>query len=291
MLSRGVSRFSIDFFGLTVLTNCVGNHSNLPEKFGFRNFQCMRTENHVFQTNFIVPEYAKSSWEQLLSFRLFGIATTFMHITVFLRFFSSHSTKKLLEEPSKISESCKCQVSKKMMQENGISRFSVEIFCLSAENFRWGTLRYIRKVQLSKNFVTKRLISFFFVEFFFTYTAYKVPCRTLLCFRIFGTSKTFMLSRRQRDFPSVFFGLPLLKIFVSSPVNLTEKVGFRNFQYMRTKNHVLQSKIFVSQYAKISWVPLLSFRIFGLSTTYMHITVYLRIFLSQRTGRTSWGTI
>ena len=34
MFSRGVSRFSVDFFGLTVLKNFVGNDSNLPEIFG-----------------------------------------------------------------------------------------------------------------------------------------------------------------------------------------------------------------------------------------------------------------
>ena len=52
------------------------------------------------------------------------------------------------------------------MQKNGISRLSVECFLSqSAEKFRWGTLRYIRKVRLSKNFMPKRVISFFSVEF------------------------------------------------------------------------------------------------------------------------------
>ena len=52
------------------------------------------------------------------------------------------------------------------MRKNGISRLSVEFFLSqSAEKFRWGTLRYIRKVRLSTNFMPKRVISLFSVEF------------------------------------------------------------------------------------------------------------------------------
>ena len=119
--------------------------------------------------------------------------------------FLSHISEKLREEPSNVSNSFKCQVSKKLMQKNGISRLSVEIFLTqSAEKFRWGTLRYIRKVRLSKNFMPKRVISLFSVECFFTYTAHKVRWGNPLCFRIFRTSKTSMLSRGHRDFPLVF---------------------------------------------------------------------------------------
>ena len=44
--------------------------------------------------------------------------------------------------------------------------FPSKFFCLGAEKFRWGTLRYVRKVRLSKNFMTEWLISLFSVEFF-----------------------------------------------------------------------------------------------------------------------------
>ena len=166
----------------------------------------MRTENQVFLPNILCPQYRKNSWWPLLSFRLFGISKTFCHIMIFRQIFWSHSTETLREEPPNISESFKCQVSKKFMQLNGMSRFSVENFSSQgAERFRCGTLRYIRKVRPSKNFMTKRLITFFSVEFFFTYTSSKVRWRTPLCFRIFGTSKIFMLSRGQRNFPSVFW--------------------------------------------------------------------------------------
>ena len=82
-------------------------------------------------------------------------------------FFLSQSTEKLREEPSNVSKSFKCEVTKKIFNENGVSRFSFENFLAqSADKFRCGTLRYIRKVRLSKNFMPKRVISIFSVEFF-----------------------------------------------------------------------------------------------------------------------------
>ena len=99
----------------------MGNPFNLPEYFGYRNLLCMRSENHVLQSNFFVPQYAKISRELLRSFRIFEISKFLMHITVFLRLFLSHSTEKFLEEPSKVSERFKCQVFKSFLQKNGIS--------------------------------------------------------------------------------------------------------------------------------------------------------------------------
>ena len=53
------------------------------------------------------------------------------------------------------------------MNNNGISRFPVENFWpQNAERFRCGTLRYIRKNRLSKNFMPRRVISLLSVEFF-----------------------------------------------------------------------------------------------------------------------------
>ena len=280
MLRSGVSPFSFDKFALTVLKNFMGNAFNLPEIFGYRNFLCMRTENHVLQSRNFVAQYAKKSWEPLLSFRIFGISETFMRITVFLRFFLSHSTEKLREEPSNVSKSFKWEVSKNLMQKNGISRLSVQNFLSqSAEKFRWGTFRYIRKVRLSKNFMPKKVILLFSVIWIYVpITAYKFGWGTPLWSRIFGTSKNFMLSRGVLRFSVDFFGLTVLKIFVGNAFNLPEIFGYRNFLCMKTENHVPQSKFFVSQYAKISWEPLLSFRIFGISETFMRITVFLRIF-------------
>ena len=86
---------------------------------------------------------------------------------IFRQIFWSHSTKKLRQEPSNVSEISNCEVSKKIVSKNGISRFSFENFLAQgAERFRCGTLRYIRKVRLSKKFIPKRLISLFSVDFF-----------------------------------------------------------------------------------------------------------------------------
>ena len=77
------------------------------------------------------------------------------------RIFLSHSTKKLREEPSNFSESFKYEVSENIMRKNRISRLSVERFLAqSAEGFSsCRTLRYIRKIRLSKNFMSERVIS------------------------------------------------------------------------------------------------------------------------------------
>ena len=134
MLSRGHRDFPLIFFGLPVLKHFVGNTFNLTENFGYRIFLCMRTENHVLQSKFFVSEYEKKSWELLLSFRMFENSKTFFAYHSFPSIFLSHSTEKLREEPSNVSESFKCQLSKNFMHKNGISRVSVESF-LSPKNF------------------------------------------------------------------------------------------------------------------------------------------------------------
>ena len=81
---------------------------------------------------------------------------------IFRRIFLSDSTEKLREEPSNVSESFKCEVLKKILNKNGISRFSVENFSArSVERFRCGTHRYITKGRLSKNSMPKSVINTF----------------------------------------------------------------------------------------------------------------------------------
>ena len=145
----------------------MGNPFSFTQYFGYRNFLCMRTENQVFLPNILCLTIQKKS---LLSFRFFGISKTLCHILIFRQIFSSHSTEKLRQDPSNVSKSSKCEVSKKIVSKSGISRFSVENFLAqSAEGIRCETLRYIRKVRLSKKFMPKRLISLFSVEFMHVY--------------------------------------------------------------------------------------------------------------------------
>ena len=63
--------------------------------------------------------------------------------------------------------------------------------------------------------------------------------------------------------------------------NLTENFGYRIFLCIRTENHVLQSKFFVSEYEKKSWEPLLSFRMFEISKTFFAYHSFPSIFLSH----------
>ena len=54
---------------------------------------------------------------------------------------------------------------------------------------------------------------------------------------------------------------------------------------MRTENLVLQSKFFVSEYEKKSWEPHLSFRMFGISKTFVAYHSFPSIFLSHSTEK------
>ena len=116
LLSKGYRESPLIFLASQYWKTFVGNTFNLPEHFEYRNFLCMRTENLVLQSKSFVSQYLKKSWEPLLSFGKFGISETFMRITVFLRFFLSHSTEKLREQPSNVSKSFKCEVTKKIFE-------------------------------------------------------------------------------------------------------------------------------------------------------------------------------
>ena len=59
--------------------------------------------------------------------------------------FLSHSIEKLREEPSKVSESFKCQVSKNVMQKNGIPQFSVEFFLSRSQKKSLGNTSVYQK--------------------------------------------------------------------------------------------------------------------------------------------------
>ena len=117
--------------------------------------------------------------------------------------FLSHSTEKFREEKSNVSKNFKREVSKKNLNKNGISRFSVENFSAqSAESFRCGTLRYIRKVPLSKIFMPWRVISLFSVEFMSRLLRIMFVGEPLCVSESLGHRK--LLSRGYRDSPLIF---------------------------------------------------------------------------------------
>ena len=124
---------------------------------------------------------------------------------IFRRIFLSDSTEKLREEPSNVSESFKCEVSKKILNKNGISRFSVENFSSqSVERFRCGTLRYSRKGRLSKKFMPKRVISFFSVEFFSRILPIKLGRESLFVSESLGHRSLLCSVVGYRDSPFIF---------------------------------------------------------------------------------------
>ena len=170
---------------------------------------------------------------------------------IFRRIFLSHSTKKFREETSNVSESFKCEVSKKILKKNGKSRFSIEnLSAQSAERFRCGTLRYIRKVRLPKNFMPKRVISLFSVEFMPRLLPIKFVVEPPCLSESLGHRK--LLSRGYRDSALIFFGLTVLKNFVGNAFNLPESFEYRNFLCMGTENHVFLPKFFCLAKPKIS---------------------------------------
>ena len=251
----------------------------------------MRTENHVLQSSFFVPQYAKISRELLLSFRLFGISKTFMHITVFLRFFLSHSTEKFLEEPSKVSERFKCQVSKGFMQKNGISRFSVEIFLSRCRKISLGNTSVCQNSAAIEKLHDWVVDITFLRWIFFTYTAYKIRWGTPLCFRIFGKSKTFMLSRGDLAFFRCFsLALQYWHIAWVTPSNFRSISGIETF-YAWDRKITSFSRIFCPTVRKNFPGTTSKLQKFWDLENFYAYNGFPSIFFVSQYRKISWGTI
>ena len=174
------------------------------------------------------------------------------------------------------------------MQKNGRSRLSVENFLSqSAEKIRWGTLRYIRKVRLSKNFMTKRVIWLSSVEFFSRILPIKLGRESLFVSESLGHRRLLCSVAGYRDSPLIFLTSQYWKISWVTPSTfqnfsgietfyaLERKITFfsRNFcltvreKFLGTTSkfqnfwdlgnfhayHGFPSILFVSQYRKTSW--------------------------------------
>ena len=238
-----------------------------------------------FLPNLLCLTIQKKSWWPLLSFRFFGISKTLCHILIFRQIFWSHSTEKLREEPSNFSESFKFEVSKKFMRKNRIPRLSVENFLSqSAGNFRWGTLRYIRKVRLSKNFMTNRLKTLFSVEFFSRIPPLNFVGEPLCVSESLGHRKLFC-SVGAAHFSVGFSGQPILKNLVGNPFSRTQYFGYRNFLCKRTENQVFLPNILCLTIPKKFVVTTSNFHIIGISKTFCHIMIFRQTFWSHSTEK------
>ena len=162
-------------------------------------------------------------------FQIIWIQKNFCHIMIFRRIFLSDSTEKLREEPSNVSESFKCEVSKKILNKNGISRFSIETFSAqSVETFRCGTLRYITKGRLSKNFMPKRVITLFSVDFFSRILPIKFVTESLFISESLRHRRLYA-HRGASRFSVGLFRLSVLKISWVTPSTLGKFSGIETF--------------------------------------------------------------
>ena len=144
--------------------------------------------------------------------------------------FLSHSTEKLREEPPNVAKSFKCEVAKEILNENGLSPFSVENFLAqSTERFRCGTLRYIRKVRLSKNFMRKRVISLFSVEFFSRILPINLGRESIFVSESLGHRSLLCSVAGYRDSPLIILASQSWKISCVTPSNFRKFSGIEFF--------------------------------------------------------------
>ena len=108
------------------------------------------------------------------------------------------------------------------MQKN-----SFKIFCLNNKKFRCGTLRCLRKFWLSKNFMHKKGISLFSLEFFCLTVPKNFVGEPFCVSKNFWYGKKLWLKRGgYHDFPSNIC-LTVPKKFVGEPFGVSEKLGYR----------------------------------------------------------------
>ena len=164
-----------------------------------------------------------------------------------------------------------------------------KIFFLGAEKFLWGTLRYIRKVRLSKNFMTKRLITLFSVEFFPRTPPLNFVGEPLCVSESLGHRKLFC-SVGAAHFSVGFSGLPILKNLVGNPFSLTQDFGYRNFLCMRTENQVFLPNILFLTIPKKFVVTTSKFQILWDLEKFWSYLDFPSIFLVSQYRKTSSGT-
>ena len=116
------------------------------------------------------------------------------------------------------------------MNKNGISRFSFENFSAqSAERFRCGTLRYIRKVRLSKNFMPKRVISLFSVELFSRILPINLGRESIFVSESLGHRSLLCSVAGYRDSPLIILASQSCKISCVIPSNFRNYSGIEFF--------------------------------------------------------------
>ena len=136
---EGLSQLFIQNFLSHSTKNFVGEHFGVSKKFWYPKLSCIGGGHHGFFENFLT------------------------HRT---------ETTNFVREPFCVSENFWYRKLLCIRGGKGVLRFSVEKFlCHSTEIFRRGTLRFFRKILVSKNFIHKRGMSRFSVEHFLSHSA------------------------------------------------------------------------------------------------------------------------
>ena len=140
------------------------------------------------------------------------------------------------------------------MQKRGY-HFSFKIFVSQYQNFRWGTVRCLRKFRVSQNFMHKKGISLNSVEKFLSHSAEKIRRRTLLCFERILVWKIFKQRRGKASrFCRKFFHLTGPKKLRQGTILCLRKflVGKKIMNKRGGGITIFRRKVFVSLYQNIS---------------------------------------
>ena len=195
----------------------------------------MRTENHDLHSKFFVSQYAKFSWERLLRFKMFGISETFLHITVFLRFFCRTVAKNFVRNHLMFQKVSNVRYQKNLCKRTEYHDFQWKSFCIRMPKNFVGVHFVIsekfgyRKISCLRSDIT------FLRWIYVTFTAYKVGWGTTLWSRIFGTSKTFMLSRGLSRFSVDFLASQYWKTSWVTPSTFQKFPGIETFHAWERK--------------------------------------------------------
>ena len=161
--------------------------------------------------------------------------------------FLSHNAEKFRGHPFNVSDNFGYRKFSCIREGGGITFLRRKHLSHSTENFRWGTVRFFRKIRVSQNFAHKRGVSLNSVEIFLSHTADKIRRRTRLCFERILESKIFKQKKgKLQGFVESFFYLTgPKKLRQGTTLRFTIFLVVEKFFWMRGgKCHDFPSKSF-----------------------------------------------
>ena len=165
----------------------------------------------------------------------------------------SHSTEKFRRGAILCFTKWHPKILWKRGRGEGVSYFSVKNFWSKRQKFSYGNPSVRHYFRVSKKFMLQRVYVTFFYQNFFVSRYRKKNLKKIGVSENFGYRKNF-LQRWDHDFLSTIFCLTEPKDFVREPFCVSENFWYKK-QFMDRRvvgYHVFPSKVFVSQYRKIS---------------------------------------